>query len=172
MPNTMTRIASITGNSLIFSSIPNTYTDLLILGSVRDLTSGGGYGQTLYMQFNGDGSSLYSSRWMEGSGSSTYSGNNGTNQTGFRVAVVNSTGATSASIFGSFSIYIPNYASTSQSKTYICEYVTENGVSNQAYAGVDTGVYRSNNAISGVSLGTGFSLDSQCSVSLYGIVKQ
>lgn len=171
MPNTTVRLASITGNSLIFQSIPNTYTDLMILVSARDLTSGGGFGQTLYMQFNGDGSALYSSRWMESSASATYSGNNGTNQTGFRVAVVNSTGATSASIFGNLMIYIPNYASTTQFKTYVCEYITENNASNSAYMGVDTGVYRSTNAISGVSLGTGFPLDGNCNATLYGIIK-
>lgn len=171
MPNTIVRLGNISGNSLIFQSIPNTYTDLMIVASIRDLTSGGGFGQTLYMQFNSDGSTLYSSRWVEGNGSSTYSGNNGTNQTGFRVGVVNSTGATSAYLFGNLVIYIPNYSSTTQFKSYVCEYITENGAANQAYAGVDTGVYRSTNAISGVSLGTGFSLDSNCNATLYGIIK-
>lgn len=171
MPNTMVRLANITGNSLIFSGIPNTYTDLMIVASVRDLTSGGGFGQTLYMQFNGDGSALYSSRWFESSGGSRYSGTNGTNQTGFRVAVVNSTGASSANIFGNLMIYIPNYASTTTFKSYVCEYITENAVTTSAYIGVDNGLYRSTNAISGVSLGTGFALDGNCNATLYGIIK-
>jgi hypothetical protein len=169
MANTQTLIATLTGNSMIFSSIPGTYTDLLIKVTMRDLTSGGGFGQTLYMQFNGDGSTLYSSRWLEGNGSSAYSSNNGTNQTGFRVSVVNSTGATNANIFGSLEIYIPNYAG-STFKSYIADYVTEN-VATGAYQGVDTGIYRSTSAITSLSMGTGFSLSTLCTASLYGINK-
>lgn len=168
MPNTLTKIASLTGNSLIFSNIPSTYDDLLILGSTRDLTSGGGAGQTLYMQFNSDGSTLYSSRWFEGNGSSGYSGNNGTNQTGFRAGVINSTGATSALIFGNLNLYITNYASTNTFKSYTMEYVTENNAT-LAYSGLDGGVYRSTNAITSLSLGTGFALDTICQMTLYGI---
>lgn len=169
MPNTFTKIASISGNSVIFNNIPSGYTDLVILASIRDLTSGGGFGQTLYMQFNGDGSSIYSSRWMEASGTSTYSGNNGTNQTGFRLGVVNSTGATSGSIFGNLEIYIPEYTSSNH-KSYNSIYVTENN-SSGAYTGIDGGVYRSSNAITSISLGTGFSLSSDCLATLYGIKK-
>lgn len=169
MPNTTVRLGQLSGNSLIFTGIPNTYTDLMIMVSARDLTSGGGFGQTLYMQFNGDGSTLYSSRWAESNATSSYSSNNGTSQTGFRVAVINSTGASNANIFGNLLLYIPNYASTTQFKNYVCEYITENGSSNQAYLGIDCGLYRSTNAISSVSLGTGFALDSNCTATLYGI---
>lgn len=168
MPNTLSKIASLTGNSLIFSNIPSSYDDLLVLGSARDLTSGGGAGQTLYMQFNGDGSTLYSSRWFEGNGTSGYSGNNGTNQTGFRAGVINSTGATSALIFGSFSLYVTNYASTSTFKSYVFEYATENNAA-LAYIGLDGGVYRNTSAITSLSLGTGFPLDTNCQITLYGI---
>ena len=169
MANTQTLLATITGNSMIFSNIPTTYTDLLVKVTMRDLTPSGGFGQTLYMQFNGDGGTNYSSRWIEGNGSSAYSSNNGTSQTGFRLGVVNSTGATNANIFGSLELYIPNYAG-STFKSYIADYVTEN-VATGGYSGVDTGIWRSTSAITGISMGTGFSLSTLCTASIYGINK-
>lgn len=166
MPNTYTKIASITGNSLIFSNIPSTYNDLLIVGSVRDLTSGGGAGQTLYMQFNGDGSNVYYSKWMEANGTAQYASGQGP-ATGFRVGVVNSTGATSAAIFSNYYIYIPQYTSANF-KSYISEYATEN-YSSLAYLGQDVGYWGSTAAITSVSMGTGFAIDSLSTVTLYGI---
>lgn len=165
--STWVKLGTASGSSLTFSSIPNTYTDLVLLASIRDLTSGGGTGQTLYMQFNSDSSTIYSGTWLEAnSGSAVYSSRNSA-QTGFRVAVVNST-ASSAATFGNLMIYIPNYANTSYNKTFICDYITENNGSN-TYMGIDTGVWRSNAAIHTVGIGTGFTLDSNSTATLYGV---
>lgn len=166
MPNTFTKIVSYTGNNLTFTNIPQTYTDLFIVGSVRDLTSGGGAGQTLYMQFNSDSSSSYYSKWVEVNGSSSYASNSSA-ATGFRVGVVNSTGATSGAIFGNYYIYIPNYTSSNY-KSYTSEYATENW-SSLAYLGQDVGYWANTTAISSLSMGTGFALDSQSTVTIYGI---
>jgi hypothetical protein len=165
--NTYTKIAQATTDSLIISSIPATYKDLMLCITSRDLTPAGGFGQTMYMQFNGDGSALYSSIWGEINGTAAaYSSNNGTNQTGFRVGVAPSTTAT-AGVFGSMTIHIPNYAS-SNLKQYFAEYATENN-STSAYVGIDAGVYRSTSAITGISIGSGFPLSTLCTYTLYGI---
>jgi len=168
MANTLTKIAELTGNSFIFSSIPNTFDDLVIYVSCRDLTSGGGFGQTIYMQFNQDGGTNYSGRWIEGNGSAAYTSSN-SNQTGFRLGVVNSTGATSSSIFGNYQIYIPNYTS-SVFKSFVSQYVTENNATG-AYAGQTGGTWRSTAAINYISMGTGFSLDTLNTATLYGVKK-
>jgi len=164
--NTITKIASVNANALTFDNIPQTYDDLLVKVSCRDLTPGGGFGQTQYMDFNGGGSGLFSSTWIESNGSSVY-GSRFVNENGFRLGVVNSTGATSASLFGSYDIYIPNYRS-STFKTYVCQYATENN-STSAYMGQSGGIWRSTAAITRIGMGTGFPLDSLCYAVLYGI---
>jgi hypothetical protein len=166
MANTMTRLAKAQGNSFNLTNIPQTYTDLLVVVSGRDLTSGGGVGQTQYMTFSGDGAANYSSRWMEFNGTSIYMSSN-SSQTGARLCVINSTGATSSLIFGGYQIYIPNYTSASY-KQWMCEYVTENNGTG-AYSGQAAGLWRNTAAITSISMGTGFSIDSNSEVTLYGI---
>lgn len=156
-----------TGGSLSFINIPQTYTDLLVTASIKDNTSGGGTGQTIYMTFNGDGTSAYSARWIESNGSSVYTASN-TNQTGFRLGVVQSTAATSG-IYSNLEIQIPNYTLNTW-KSYLSEYVTENSATG-IYAGLDTGVYRGTQPITTISIGTGFTLNQYTSWSLYGISK-
>lgn len=154
-----------TGGSLVLNNIPQTFTDLVLYASIRDNTSGGGAGQTLYMDFNGDGATNYSSRWMETNGSSAYTSSN-QNQTGFRVSVVNSQGAT-ASSYGSMTIYIPNYRSNVY-KSFTCEYATENNAT-AIFNGLGTGTWRNFSPITRIGLGTGFQILQFTSISLYGI---
>ena len=155
-----------TGGSLIFNNIPQTFTDLVLYASIRDNTSGGGAGQTLYMDFNGDNSSGgYSSRWMENNGSSAYASAN-QNQNGFRVSVVNSSAST-ASSYGSMAIYIPNYRSNVY-KSFTCEYVTENNAT-AVFNGLCAGTWRNQSPITRIGMGTGFQLLQFTSISLYGI---
>ena len=167
MANTMTRLAKITGNSFNLTNIPQTYTDLLVVVSGRDLTSGGGVGQTQYMTFSGDGAANYSSRWMEYNGSASVYMSSNSNQTGFRLCVINSVGATSSLTFGHYQIYIPNYTAASY-KQIICDYITENNAAG-AYSGQTAGLWRNTGAITSISMGTGFSIDSNSEVTLYGI---
>lgn len=96
-------------SSIEFTSIPATYTDLLVVGSLRlgrSATS-----STVYMQVNGDtGTTKYSSRRLfgntdTGTGSDSFSGAN-------KALVVGDVTANTAtaSTFGSLEVYIPNYA--------------------------------------------------------------
>lgn len=156
-----------TGGGLTFNNIPQTYDDLYLVASIKDNTSGGGYGQTLYMTFNSDNGANYSSLYIEGTGTTSYSSNTGYSQTGFRLGVVNSTGASSTSIYGSLSLHIPQYRSGTF-KNWVCDYVTENNAAN-AYAGHGNGSWRGNGAINSISIGTGFSLNQNTSWSLYGL---
>lgn len=75
LPSTMTPIATQTLNanaaSLTFSSIPQGYTDIIIITSGLSQPAGGG---AAFLRFNGDTSSNYSYRYMFGNGSSTSSG--------------------------------------------------------------------------------------------------
>ena len=156
-----------TGGGMTFNNIPQTYDDLYLVASIKDNTSGGGYGQTLYMTFSGDNTNNYASAYNEGNGQSSYSSNTGFNQTGFRIGVVNSTGATSTSIYGSLAITIPQYRNGGF-KSILCDYVTENNATN-AYAGFNIGTWKSYGPVTSIAIGTGFNLNQYSSWSLYGI---
>ena len=92
--------------SIDFSSIPNTYTDLVVKISARGSTAGINAG--LYWTFNGSSAANYSWRQLQGN-SSAASSSSATAQTYFRAGYIPDTSAT-ASTFGSAELYIPNYA--------------------------------------------------------------
>jgi hypothetical protein len=156
-----------TGGGMTFNNIPQTYDDLYLVASIKDNTSGGGYGQTLYMTLSGDNTTNYSSGYIEGNGQSSYSSSTGFSQTGFRIGVVNSSGASSTSIYGSLAIWIPQYRNGGF-KAVFCDYVTENNATN-AYAGFGGGTLKSAAPVTSIAIGTGFALNQYSSWSLYGL---
>lgn len=122
MANTYTKIASVAvgsggASTIDFTSIPNTYTDLLVRVSARKTTTGG---QNLQMQFNGSTTS-YLQRTIIGNGSTvaSYSDNS---EIGFMYVTLSSD---TANTFSSTDIYIPNYAG-SNNKSVNIDNVTEN----------------------------------------------
>jgi hypothetical protein len=115
MPNTYIKIASNTVGSggvasVTFSSIPATYTDLVVKASTRS-GSGAAVAYSMLMKINSLTSSIYSQRAAEGNGAAASSFNQSGIDSAVRVALVNGTGAT-ASTFSSTEITIPNYASS------------------------------------------------------------
>jgi hypothetical protein len=110
MPNTMTLIASITvgagGASVMeFTSIPNTYTDLVVKFSGRDNDS-----RTLHnieLRFN-NSSTGYTGKSLYGDGSTTGSG--GIASSTWMQGTYLNGAASTANTFSNVEIYIPNYA--------------------------------------------------------------
>lgn len=148
--------------SINFSSIPSTYTDLLILGSCR--TDGSYESEDLLIKFNNTTSSFSRLR-LGGNGSSAFTDYYNANTPG-RV-----NGATSTSnTFNNFSIYIPNYAD-SQSKIASYDTVTEqNGTT--AIAQLVCLSWGITDAINQITLyETTRNLVQYSTVSLYGITK-
>lgn len=129
MPNTYTLIGSVTVGaspvtSISFTSIPSTYTDLLIKTSLRDGT-GGGTQTAQLIYFNSDnGTSSWSYSYFRGSGSaaSAAAGNPG-GYTGAYIGEYNGSTST-ANSFSNSEIYIPNYAG-SQKKSFSVEAIQE-----------------------------------------------
>ena len=114
MANTYTLIASNTlsssAASVTFSSIPNTYTDLLVKVSARSDFAGSIY-RGFFIRYNGSSATNYSYTQLYGDGASGASQNN----TGIgQLDVFRSiTAATATSnTFGNLEIYIPNYNSS------------------------------------------------------------
>ena len=75
MPATYDKIATYTlpsaTSSYTFTSIPSTYTDLVLVVSAR--MTGGGGASAIQLQFNGDTGSNYSITTLNGDGSSATS---------------------------------------------------------------------------------------------------
>ena len=166
MPNTYTLIASNTLSSaaanITFSSIPSTYTDLLIRISARSNNTG----SNIQLQFNGSAVS-YTAMYLRGNGSAATS----YTQTTFGTDAVYGTYLTSdASTFMSQDFYVPNYAGS----TY--KSVSGDGVEemNQtlAYSMLTAGLWSNTAAITSVTIDNETStLQPYTSAYLYGISK-
>jgi hypothetical protein len=172
MANTYTLIQAQTlgssAASVTFSAIPATYTDLKLVGSTRS-TRNAGSTSNIYLQVNSITTSVYSFKQVAGTGSVT------DNNQGSSVApTAASLGFTSqstdtASTFGSFEFYIPNYAG-SNNKSLSADAVQENNATG-AYASLTAWLLANTAAITSLTLTTTatFSFAQYSSFYLYGI---
>jgi len=169
MASTYTLISSnvLSGSaaSVTFSSIPSTYTDLVLRVSLRTDTSAS-FVQT-NLTFNSDSSAIYSATYLYGTGSAA-SSTNYTADTYAREVYYDGANATS-NTFGSGEIYIPNYTSTT-SKSFSAFGVEEDNNS-AARIGVEAQLYRNTSAISSITWAatSGQNFVSGSSFYLYGI---
>jgi hypothetical protein len=143
MASTYEKIATNTLSSaaatITFSSIPATYTDLVLV------TSGNSTAANVYesLQVNGDTGLNYSRTYLSGDGSITDSGRN-TSQTYFRFDAYSRVSATGRNIN---IININNYSNSTTYKTFLAR-------SNNAALGVDAvvGLWRSTAAITSITI--------------------
>lgn len=141
-------------SSVTFSSIPSTYTDLVIEFAGTLSTSDG-----LKLVFNSDTGTNYSDTYLIGSGSAATSGRN-TNQTG----AFNSFGGTTQ---WNFQSHIQNYSNSTTYKTVISRF---NDTTN--YTGSRVSLWRSTSAITSIQVAVvtgGTTIASGSTFSLYGI---
>ena len=148
--------------SITFSAIPDTFTDLLIFGSIR--TTEGGTIDGLWVRPNGL-TTNFSWRRLIGTGSAASSANGTSNDMGF----LNTSGQT-ANTFGNFQLYIPNYAS-SVAKSLSCDSVTENNAT-AGYQAIYAGLWNSTDPITSIELRSSLSQNflEHSTASLYGIL--
>ncbi len=171
---TMTLISTITvgaggTSSIDFTSIPQIYTDLLLKVSGRDgRASNGGF---LYLKFNNSSTGYLNSRFLRGLGNSV---NSDLDYAGTRINLnfVNTGANALASTFGNTEVYIPNYTSTSVTKSVSADGVTEDNAVN-AFGIITASGWNNTSAITQITLyptdATNFAQYS--SASLYGILK-
>ena len=148
MPNTMILISAVTvgagGVSTInFSSIPQTYNDLCLKISARQ-----GAENAFTLKFNGSTSS-YSTRRIQGDGSTVTSNNAAGLTTAIRVIGINPSGAT-ANIFGNTEFYIPNYTGSAY-KSVSHDGVNEDN-STTIYMNLSSGLWSNTAAITSITL--------------------
>jgi hypothetical protein len=140
--------------SYTFSSIPGTYTDL-ILSFEGNVTSG----DYLYLRVNGDTGNNYSRTLLSGSGSAASSSRT-SNFSAFYASI-----GTSSTARGLGRVQFQSYANTSVYKTMLVD-----GGSAGAYVQNQVALWRSTAAISSITvLGGAGNLDTGFTLSLYGL---
>jgi hypothetical protein len=171
MPATYQLIASNTlssaAASVTFSSIPATYTDLVVRMSVRSTVVGNDV-DILMAEFNGNTSAIYSNTYVVGFSASASSGRD-SNQSTTRIGYYITGAAATANTFSSSELYIPSYTA-SQNKPMSGFSVAEKNTTETAI-GAAAGLFRTTTAISSIKFtpqnGTNFASGS--SFFLYGI---
>jgi hypothetical protein len=147
MATTYTLISSVTVGSggaanIEFTSIPATYTDLLVKLSARSARAAAA---TDFVQINLNSSaSDFTARGLEGNGAAAIS----FTDTVF-LGAISSAGGT-ASTFGSLELYIPNYL-RSNNKSFSTDSVSENNATT-AFAELTAGLWSQTTAISSIKI--------------------
>jgi hypothetical protein len=167
MANTYTLIdkSILTGTqaSITFSSIPSTYTDLLLKVSARDNNTPSANGSYYTIGFNGS-TTGFTARYLRGTGSAV------TSATFNQYAGNSVTTAQTTNTFSNDEIYIPNYAG-SNNKSYSSDAVVETNAAG-AFATLIAGLWSNTAAITSLKIeaaGGGFLFQIGSSFYLYGI---
>jgi hypothetical protein len=173
MPITYKKIADATvgsggAASIDFTSIPATYTDLVIKLSARNAHASAF--SFVKLEVNSNTSAIYSDRLLFGTGSTAGSASS-TPLLDIYVSGANAT----ASTFGSAEIYFPNYAG-STNKSVSIDSVSENNATD-ARQGLTAGLISTTSAISSIQLkavidsSTSTTFVQYTTATLYGIKK-
>ncbi len=147
--------------SITFSSIPQTYTDLLVLVSARGDAGGQ---RDLYISFNGS-TSNFSNKFIEMSNNIVSSGT-----TARYIGPVSGT-TTTASIFSNAAVYIPNYTGSTY-KSFSGDFVAENNAQGTNAIYLSGSLWSDTAAITSIGLApSGGSFIQYSTFYLYGISK-
>lgn len=155
--------------AVTFNSIPQTFTDLMAVFSVRSDYAGIWDGASSLF-FNGDNAGTTASlTQIRGDGSSVISQRYANNPYAY-FGYINGANGT-ANTFTSGSIYIPNYTS-SNFKSYLFDLVAENN-STAGYNTLNAGLWQSTSAITSLSFqGGSGNYNTNSTFSLYGVLRQ
>jgi hypothetical protein len=144
MPSTYTLISSVTVGSggtqfIDFTSIPQTYTDLLLKVSIRNNASANN--NTVGLRFNGDNGNTTAKR-LYGTGSTANSDSD--------TQVIDVGNNATANTFANIEFYVPNYT-LSNYKSYSADGVGENNATT-AFQTLLAGLWSSTSAITSMRL--------------------
>jgi hypothetical protein len=173
MANTYTQIGSavtvgVAGAATIdFTSIPATYTDLVLKLTTRDTAATLNTG-AVKVTFNSSATS-YTNRYITGSGSAAASGSAVTTYINAGLNGVMPTTGNTASTFSNIELYIANYAG-SNNKSVSVDAVGENNTA-AAYVGLVAGLWSNSAAITSISIAPTTLFAQYSTATLYGIKK-
>lgn len=174
MPNTFIKIASITVGSggaanIDFTSIPQTYTDLMVVHSMRGANAS--TIATVDITFN-NSTSGYTNRSIFGTSTTVYAYTYNSLQ--YLWGGYYQGNSTTANAFGNGQIYIPQYTSSTLAKTLLIDQVSENNstASDAAFATINGGLWNNTAAITSVKLKNEYgNWLEHSTATLYGIKK-
>jgi hypothetical protein len=146
-------------SSIVFDEIPDSFTDLMILVSMRGSLSN--FYSEYRVRFNGI-TSTYTARSLYGNGSTTASGTFPASSFGVGTTAT-------ANTFSNDRIYIPNYRS-STAKSFMSDFVGENNATS-AFAGIYANLWDGTDPITSIELTeiNGGTFLQYTSATLYGI---
>lgn len=125
-----------------FSSIPSTYTDLVLVTNLSSASNA-----NIYFRVNGDTATNYSNTFLNGDGS-TASSARGTNQ---NKGTATWTGASMNSSWTTCVVNFMNYSNTTTNKTFMTRYAAINTV-NQGEATAVVNLWRNTAAINSITV--------------------
>ena len=149
-------------NDIIFSSIPSTYTDLVIVFTGKS-TNAGTTSNGMRCRVNSDTGSNYSTTYLNGDGSSA-SSSRATSTAYFEVGEIAQTDNTSPTVA---IIQVMNYANTSTYKTILARINTASVITQASVS-----LWRSTSAINSVTISRDFGtnqIKAGSTATLYGI---
>jgi hypothetical protein len=156
--------------SIEFTSIPQTFTDLLIVLSVR-ANLGSGYAfDDLGLRINGDAGNNYSNIILRSRDGSVL----GTGGAGTSITVYSGPAASAtANTFGSSQIYLSDYTSGTTYKSVLVDGYSETNSTTAVQGGIVGGLWQSASPITSVNLVSlnGWNFAQHSLVSIYGITK-
>lgn len=154
-------------SSINFTNIPQDFTDLVLKASLRQ--DQGNPNAFPFIRFNGSSANL-SSRYLAGTGSSTFSG--AVSGLAFWNATKN--GVETSNTFTNDEIYIPNYTSSNQKSFSLDNVMENNGTDSRQW--LMAGLWANTSPITSITIFSGdntaspaFSFLQNSSVSLYGV---
>ena len=168
IPISTVTVGSGGASSILFSNIPQTYTDLVVKAScktTRDSTI-----VLLTLQVNGSTAMTWRSLISEGTTVGSYL-QSAYGATTNAIGGVPGTVSTTTNTFGSYEVYLPNYASTTP-KSFSTETAFEGNISG-SYLWTLSGLITSSAPITSISVlpETSYTLSQYSSATLYGIRK-
>ena len=157
-----TKTITSTQSAIEFTSIPQDGTDLFLLTSLR--SNDGVIAQEALISFNGS-TTNFSARQL-----SIFNGTAASSTPARQVGGHPSSQIT-ANTFGNTSIYIPNYAGTTN-KTYLVDSATESNNSSQYFINIVVGLWSNTAAITSLAISSAAgSLIAGSTISLYKITR-
>jgi hypothetical protein len=174
MANTYIALATTTvgsggASTIEFSNIPQTYTDLHLLISIRQSVAGE-FNSGSYVRFNNNSSTSYSRKSLYGDGTSPGTGNYSSLTYGWWSWNGNPTAGNTANTFTNAEIYIPNYTG-STAKSFMTNQVSENNTT-LAIIETNASLWNNTSAITSITIGPESGNFVQYSTAtLYGIKK-
>jgi len=176
MATTYIKISTVTvgsggASTIEFTSIPQTYTDLMVRLSARTDESGQGRSY-VRLRFNSSSSTIYNYCWMFGYDGDVANSVGGSPESNGNVLVIPAANAT-ANVFGNNDVIIPNYAG-SNNKSYFIDGGSENNSSSIYMVSLCSSIWSSTDAITSitfypVSVGSANKFVQHTTATLYGI---